>query len=145
MNASNEQIKVEPVGEIVYKGKSMWNDFRVPQRMMKDEKFKAYTHSVKVVYFYLAHLAYMYGNNEGWFFHSLRNLAQLIGMDVKTVWAAKNQLVENGFLEYRDGGHNHLNGFRQAGDWRVRGGEIKPLETPAVDGQNDSRIEDVDD
>lgn len=77
MNASNEQIKVEPVGEIVYKGKSMWNDFRVPQRMMKDEKFKAYTHSVKVVYFYLAHLAYMYGNNEGWFFHSLRNLAQL--------------------------------------------------------------------
>jgi hypothetical protein len=138
MDTKNEQAKIEPVGEFLSRRKSLFNDFPVPHSVVEDSKFIAYKPSIKVFYFYLAHLVNRYSTDEGWAFRSLRILAKDTGLDIKTIRAARNQLMKDGFIEYHDGQYHPEYKTRQAGIYRVWGGQIAPVKEVPINNQSPS-------
>ena len=95
--------------------------FPVPHEVLKSEKFKKLRLSSKYMYCYLAKLRNRFGKNqEEWFWHSMDNLSEGIGINQKTLKRAKKELLENHFIEVKRG--KYLGTNRRAADWyRVLG------------------------
>jgi|APFre7841882654_1041346.scaffolds.fasta_scaffold102997_2 hypothetical protein len=98
------------------------NNFLVPHSVTEDIKFIKQTASAKYLYTILCKLANRYSDDKGWFWRSMRNLAQDCGLNTKTVSKAKQELLKNEFIDVKHTFYQHskkrtydsyrLNGFR---------------------------------
>ena len=97
------------------------NNFMVPHCVVQDPKFKEQPSCAKWLYTCLCKVANQNADDEGWFFHGLKQLEELSGMDRKTVIRAKKILNLNEFIDIKRGYMEHtgnrkydyfkLNGF----------------------------------
>jgi len=97
------------------------NNFMVPHVVVQDPKFRGQASCAKWLYTCLCKIANQNADNEGWFYHSIKQLEELSGMDRKTVIRAKKLLKDNEFINIRRGYLEHsgkrkydyfqLNGF----------------------------------
>lgn len=98
------------------------NNFFVPHSVVEDLKFKILPDSAKSLYIVLCHLANRYADEQGWFWRSIKQLAEDTGRERKTVLSAKKLLKKNEFIDVRATFYEHskkrtydsyrLNGFR---------------------------------
>jgi hypothetical protein len=100
---------------------TLYNTFPVPHNIFEDEKFRKYKHTIKLAYVGLLKLHNRLANKEGWFWRSGETLSKEIGMDIKTYWYAKNQLVKDGYIEVRQGEYNPEKNARHALWYKVNG------------------------
>ena len=89
--------------------------FKVPHETVTDEKFKASTPATMMLFIYLCQLTNMYGNSEGWFFRSMRDLEKDTGLHLQTLTEAKKALVKSNYISIKKGKYESKN-FR-ASDW----------------------------
>ena len=98
------------------------NNFLCPHQVFEDPKFKKMPLSSRYLYTVLCKLANRNSDEEGWFYQSISQLAELSKMNIRTVIRAKQILKEKEFIDIRRGYYQHskkrtydyfkLNGFR---------------------------------
>lgn len=110
----------------------MWDRFTLPHNVFEEEKFQSMKLYSKYLYVIFAKIANRMscdkGENNGWFFHSLKNLMILSKLSESTVKRAIKQLEKNQYLEIQRG-YNPHNGCRSANFYRINGFRYKISKT----------------
>ena len=98
------------------------NNFFCPHSVYEDEKFKKLKISSRHLYTILCKIANRHAESDGWFWRSIKQLANDSGLSSKSVVEAKKELAENSFIDIKRGYYKHsrlrsydyfrLNGFR---------------------------------
>ena len=103
------------------------NYFIVPNEVKKSPQYKDLSSSAKVLYVELCSLKNMFETTEREFWRSTELLSEDTGLDRKTIFKAKKELVASGLLEVYRGAF--LMGKRQADWYQVLGFTQKELST----------------
>lgn len=94
--------------------------YRIPYEITDTLKFKQMKPTTQVLYMTMCRLANDKGDNEGWFFHSLNDIAEKSGLDRKTVILAKTELEKNNYIDVKKS--QYLHGKRRACNYyRING------------------------
>lgn len=96
------------------------NNFMVPHTIVQDPKFRDMSSSVKWLYTCLCKIANQNSDDDGWFYHSIKQLEELSGLERKTVINAKKQLRLNEFIDVKRGYLDHT-GNRKYDFFRLNG------------------------
>jgi len=101
-------------------------NFLVPHPVVDDPKFRDLPSSAKWLYTCLCKVANRNVDEEGWFYHSLRQLCELSGMKRRTVINAKKALKKEEFIEVRRGYLKH-SGKRKYDYFKLNGFTFKSI------------------
>jgi CRP-like cAMP-binding protein len=85
------------------KGEPNGNFFRISHEVFKSERFKKLRPSSKVLYMTLCHLRNRYGDKDGIFYRTDRDLAEDSGLSLETVSESKKDLIKSRFLKWKKG------------------------------------------
>lgn len=80
------------------------NFFRISHEVFESKKFKSLNRGAKVLYMTLCHLRNRYGDKDGIFFRTDRNLAADSGLSKNIISPSKQELIQGGFLRWKKGG-----------------------------------------
>ena len=86
------------------KGEPNGNFFRVSHRVFESEKFQSLKPGAKILYITFCHLRNRFGDKNGIFYRTDKDLAIDSGLAIGSVWTAKKELAEMGFVRYKKGG-----------------------------------------
>jgi len=100
------------------------SNFMVPHVVVQDPKFREQPSCAKWLYTCFCKVANQNADNEGWFYHSIKQLEELSGMDRKTVIRAKKILKTNKFIDVKRGFLEHT-GERKYDYFRLNGFTFK--------------------
>jgi len=139
MNPQNDQGNSEPVGGIINRKSPLYKMFPVPHAVLVNKKFTAYKASIKVLYVYLAKYANQFSYDDGWFWRQSELLVKETGLNIKTIRAAKIQLIKDGFIEFHKGKYDPESGICHPAWYRVRGYEIPDENEQVPLDENDER------
>ena len=86
------------------KGEPNGNFFRVSHRVFESENFRSLKPGAKVLYMTLCHLRNRFGNRDGIFFRTDRDLMIDSGLAQSTISEAKQELIDADLLRWKKGG-----------------------------------------
>lgn len=79
------------------------NYFKISHAVIESPEFKKLNYSAKALYQVMCHLSNRFGNNNGVFYRSNKLLADDAGMSIRNIHHAKMELIDNGFLRWKQG------------------------------------------
>ncbi len=85
------------------KGEPKENFFRISHKVYESEVFRSLKPGARLLYMAMCHLRNRYGDKDGIFFRSDRELAKDSGLSLETVSISKQELIEKGLLTWRRG------------------------------------------
>ena len=103
----------------------MYNEFSIPHLVVEDKKFKELSHRAVRLYIYMAKLKNRYEDNEGWFWRSIKTLAEDTGMSERSISYAKKELMKLGLLEIKRG--IYVEKLHRSPDWYKLNGYVKRI------------------
>lgn len=80
------------------------NFFRISHKTFESGVFKELKPGTKILYMTLCHLRNRFGNKDGVFFRTDRDLVDDSGLAPATIAASKKELIQAGFLRWKKGG-----------------------------------------
>lgn len=101
--------------------KETYRFFKVPFERTGEAEFKELSVYTKVLYFTFCRLAFNYGDPKtGWFFYSIKSLADDTKMDRKTIMESKKELLHLDLIEVKRG-KRYSTGYRSADCYKING------------------------
>ena len=94
--------------------------FVIPNEVVESEVFKNYKVTTKLVYLYLLKVTNQSADKEGWIHVQSVALARLSGIGVDPIRRAKQQLLEDGYIEVKDCCEQETNDPRRCSWIRVK-------------------------
>jgi DNA-binding MarR family transcriptional regulator len=98
--------------------------FKVPHETVSEEKFKKLNASSKALFMTLCRLANLYADTDGWFFRSMRDLANDSGIHLQTVVNAKKELIKSNYVCHKRGKYESTN-YRASDCYKINGFKLK--------------------
>ena len=87
--------------EGVIMSKELFNVYTVPHNVVEDVKYKKLCPTCKVLFHTLCKIRNRYKDKEGYFWHSMDNLSDLSGLNIRTIIRAKSILKRKHFIDVK--------------------------------------------